>query len=315
MGRLHISVSDQLRGAEVRLRQPTPVPFGRLALTALACLVLANCTVGPLARMVDPKFGVAASPRVVEDGQPIPKGGGVYRLGSPYTVAGRTYVPEANPDYRAEGIASWYGRDFHGRLTANGEVFNMESISAAHPTLPIPSYVRVTHLGNRRSLIVRINDRGPFKEERVIDLSARSAQLLGFGGKGLARVRVEYVGPASTEGSDDRQLLATLRDDGQPAPAPSPVLMASVGGPFVPAASSPLPGSRGTSIPQPPDRPFELGRYPVTQVARAPREYPASSAAPSEPHATFVGAQRAATPLVIPASASGPGVVTGRGLY
>ena len=267
--------------------------------------------------MVDPKYGVAASPRVVEDGQPIPKGGGVYRVGNPYTVAGRTYIPEANPDYRTDGIASWYGRDFHGRLTANGEVFDMESISAAHPTLPIPSYVRVTHLGNHRSLIVRINDRGPFKEERIIDLSARSAQLLGFGGKGLARVRVEYVGPASTQGSDDRLLLATLRDDGQPAPAPSPVLIASVGGPFVPAASPPLPGSRGTAIPQPPDRPFALGRYPATQVAADPREYrPARSAAAApEPRATFVATQRTATPLVIPAAASGAGVVTGRGLY
>ena len=85
--------------------------------------------------MVDPKYGVAASPRVIEEGQPVPKGGGVYRVGNAYTVAGRTYVPETDPNYRAEGIASWYGRDFHGRRTANGEIYDMDAISAAHPTL------------------------------------------------------------------------------------------------------------------------------------------------------------------------------------
>jgi rare lipoprotein A len=285
-------------------RASAPVPFGRLALTAVGCLFLANCMVGPGARVIDPKFGVAASPRVIEEGQPIPRGGGVYRVGNPYTVAGRVYTPETNPDYRAEGIASWYGRDFHGRRTANGEIFDMESISAAHPTLPIPSYVRVTHVGNRRSLIVRINDRGPFKDDRIIDLSARSAQLLGFGKNGLARVRVEYVGPASLEGSDDRKLLATLRQDGQPAPAPSPVLMASVGGPFVPASSA-MPMGRTTAIPIPPDRPFELGRYPTSVAASSHRE----------PRATFVEAPRAASLPVVPASTSSSGLVTGRGLY
>src|SRR5687768_15163307 len=94
------------------------------------CLGLANC-----ASKVDPKYGVSASPRVVADGEAVPKGGGTYRVGKPYVVAGRTYVPEENVNYRAEGVASWYGADFHGRLTANGEVFDMHSITAAHPTL------------------------------------------------------------------------------------------------------------------------------------------------------------------------------------
>ena len=91
----------------------------------------------------------------------------VSRLSEPYTVAGRVYVPEDDPNYRAEGMASWYGDDFHGRLTANGEVFDMTSISAAHPTLPMPSYARVTNLGNGKSVIVRINDRGPFVGDRI----------------------------------------------------------------------------------------------------------------------------------------------------
>src|SRR5262249_60597327 len=107
---------------------------------------------------------------------------GTYRSGKPSMAAGQTYVPQEDPNYRAEGLASWYGDDFHGRLTANGEVFDMESISAAHPTLPMPCYVRVTNLANRKSLIVRVNDRGPYHQNRVIDVSVRAAQLLGFHG-------------------------------------------------------------------------------------------------------------------------------------
>jgi rare lipoprotein A len=164
-------------------------------------------------------------------------------------VAGRMYVPEENRSYRGEGLASWYGDEFHGRLTANGEVFDMHSISAAHPTLPMPSYVRVTNLGNRKSLIVRVNDRGPYHRNREIDVSVGAAQLLGFHNHGVARVRVEYVGPAPLEGSDDRRLMATLRE-GQPAPAPSTVMLASAR-PFLP---------RPAETPLPPERPFDLGQ-------------------------------------------------------
>ena len=102
----------------------------------------------------------------------------------------------------------------------------MESITAAHPTLPMPSYVRVTNLSNKSSLIVRVNDRGPFHGNRVIDLSHKTAELLGFKSNGVARVRVEYIGRAALEGSDDRRLVATLRH-GEPAPAP--ILVASAG--------------------------------------------------------------------------------------
>src|ERR1700754_5350657 len=103
------------------IRRSDPVLLARSVAAVAACLVLANCaSSGKFASRVDPKYGVSSSPRVVELGDPVPKGGGTYRVGKPYTVAGRMYVPEENPAYRAEGLASWYGDDFHGRLTANG---------------------------------------------------------------------------------------------------------------------------------------------------------------------------------------------------
>ncbi|WP_172887642.1 septal ring lytic transglycosylase RlpA family protein [Variibacter gotjawalensis] len=196
-------------------------------------VLLANCagTTSKSRGFSPSKYGVSASARVVEPGQPVPKGGGTYRVGRPYVIAGRTYVPSDRP-HRSEGVASWYGDDFHGRLTANGEVYDMHAISAAHPTMPMPSYARVTNLKSGRSLIVRVNDRGPYHHDRVIDLSSKAAELLQFRGHGISRVRVEYVGPAPLEGSDDRRLLATVTD-GRPAPAPSQVRIAAAK-PFVP---------------------------------------------------------------------------------
>src|SRR5712672_4107965 len=222
-----------------------------------ACLVLANCaSSGKFASRVDPKYGVSSSPRVVAFGEPVPKGGGTYRIGKPYTVGGRIYVPEEDTSYREKGMASWYGDDFHGRLTANGEVFDMASLTAAHPTLPIPSYARVTNLRNGKSLIVRVNDRGPYHGNRLIDVSNKAAELLEFKSNGVARVRVEYVGRAPLEGSDDRQLIATLRT-GVPAPTPSTVRIASAR-PFVPDLPSSGRPIRG-EVPMPEGRPYSLG--------------------------------------------------------
>jgi rare lipoprotein A len=223
---------------------------------AVACLSLTDCSPSAKFGGLDPRFGVASSERVVDLGAPVPKGGGVFRIGRPYQVAGRTYVPEEGPGYATEGLASWYGDDFHGRRTANGEVYDMEGLSAAHPTLPMPSYVRVTNLNNRRSIILRVNDRGPYHANRVVDVSKRAAHLLGFHGNGVARVRVEYVGPASLDGSDDHLLAATLRE-GEPAPAPSLVMLAS-SRPFVPQAAAHSPVVRG-DVPMPPERPYTLG--------------------------------------------------------
>jgi rare lipoprotein A len=226
----------------------------RCAAAVGLCLALANCaSSGKFASRVDPKYGVSTSPRVVAYGEPVPKGGGTYRVGKPYTVAGRVYVPEEDTSYRAEGLASWYGDDFHGRLTANGEVFDMGALTAAHPTLPMPCYARVTNLSNGKSLIVRVNDRGPYHGNRLIDVSNKAAELLEFKGNGVARVRVEYVARAPLEGSDDRQLVATLRT-GTPAPAPSLVRVASVH-PFVPQTGRPIRGD----IPMPEGRPYSLG--------------------------------------------------------
>ncbi len=216
----------------------------RAGMAGVVCLALANCSSSDkFSYKVDPRYGVSSSPRVVGPGESVPKGGGVYRVGQPYVIGGRTYVPEEDQNYRAEGLASWYGDDFHGRQTANGEVYDMHGISAAHPTLPLPSYARVTNLSNGRSLIVRVNDRGPYHNNRLIDLSVKASRLLDFHGDGLARVRVEYVSRAPLEGSDDSVLLATLRQ-GEPAPAPSPLLLASARG-FLPDIGTRIAALRG----------------------------------------------------------------------
>ena len=297
----------------------------RLGVVALGCLALANCSSSSRVSRLDPKLGVSASPRVVEPGQPIPKGTGLYRVGKPYTVAGRTYVPEENVRYRAEGLASWYGDDFHGRLTANREIYDMNAISAAHPTLPMPSYARVTNLANGRSLVVRVNDRGPYHQGREIDLSAKAAELLGYKDRGTTRVRVEYVGAAPIEGSDDRQLAATLRDDGDPAPAPANIRMASRSSIFgdAPFRSSPVIRS-GTPVPQ--ERPYDLGqddRVPSepTPFLRA-RTFEARRPPPTETVATAPLADPPAPSTVSPVSAYAPAredgslaLTTGRGLY
>jgi len=117
--------------------------------------------------------------------------GGHEKVGNPYKIAGRWYTPKREPSYDVVGLASWYGKQFHGKKTANGEVFNMNALTAAHKTLPMPSFVKVTNLSNGRSLVLRVNDRGPFVDDRIIDVSRRAAQILGFENKGVTRVRVQ----------------------------------------------------------------------------------------------------------------------------
>lgn len=154
-------------------------------------------------------FAVTQSPRR----DSLPKGGGYYKVGKPYQIGGRWYTPRVDPTYDESGRASWYGPDFHGKKTANGEVFDQAALTAAHPTLPLPSYAYVTNLENGRTVLVRINDRGPYSRDRIIDVSVRVARELGFFHQGTARVRVKYAGRAPLDGDDTREHrhLAQLR--------------------------------------------------------------------------------------------------------
>ena len=253
-------------------------------------ILLAGCAAQPThiasnGRTWDPKLGVWSSPRLVADGDPVPRGGGSYLTGRPYVIGGHTYVPRQDPSgYSVVGVASWYGDAFHGRRTANGEIFDKGSISAAHPTLPLPSYVRVTNLKNGRSMVVRVNDRGPYHGGRVMDVSQRVADSLEFRGEGTARIRVDYIGRASLGGSDDQKLVATLRTDGTPAqldgmPSSSPTMLADADTPEPKPVAPPAPSeavaapeparrsedepltpqfSRIAIVPIPPQRPFAL---------------------------------------------------------
>jgi len=209
-------------------------------------------------------------------------------------------------------------------LTANGEVFDMHGISAAHPTMPLPSYARVTNLDNGRSIIVRVNDRGPYARNRLIDVSIGAANALGFYGDGLAHVRVEYAGRAPIAGSDDRVLLATLRE-GRPAQLPSQLMVASAT-PFVPI----LPDAGGDT-PIPPERPFALGGAPGRMAAKPATVNVAAAPAPAAPSVVKLASARAqklpdldSAPRtdVRPVATYAPvqndgvlGLMSGRGLY
>lgn len=156
-----------------------------------------------------------ASYAVKEASGPSLNGKGGYKVGKPYKINGVWYTPAEDYNYSETGVASWYGPNFHGNYTANGEVFNQNDVTAAHRTLPMPSFVRVTNLNNGRSLVVRVNDRGPYAHGRVIDLSRRSAQLLGFEDVGTAKVRVEIMAQES------RAIAMQLQGQGNEPTAPS----------------------------------------------------------------------------------------------
>lgn len=156
---------------------------------------------------------------------------GAVKIGKPYQVYGIWYYPSDDRDYQETGIASWYGPGFHALDTANGERYDQDALTAAHKTLPMPSYVEVTNLDNGRVLTVRVNDRGPFVAGRIIDLSRRSAQLLGVDGPGTARVRVRRVYP-------DAATIAALAPAAA-APPPPPVQVAAA--PVTPVANQPAP--------------------------------------------------------------------------
>lgn len=262
-----------------------PALVGKLGAATLLGLVVANCAQNPrsaghhnsreIGAFSDPKYG-KASPRVVGMDEDAPKGGGRYQVGRPYMVAGRRYVPREKPEgFSQTGHASWYGIAFHGRKTANGEVYDRNMISAAHPTMPLPSYARVTNTLNNHSIVVRVNDRGPYHGNRVIDLSERTAGLLGFKHIGTTRVRVDYLGPASLAGSDDGRLMASLRTNG-PATIPGPLRQ----GPTMVASAEPVASAAPAATTTLPEQ-RALG---FSGQAPAPVSLPQSfSSAPAQP--------------------------------
>jgi len=199
--------SHALQGESRLQRIVNDFPSRIMIVTALVASLCA-CSVNKTSRTVDETQ--ALSPRVIKVGDPVPKGGGEYKLGSAYLAGGKWYVPVNDQSYDETGIASWYGDFFHGRKTANGEIYDMNALTAAHPTLPMPTYATVTNLANNRTIVVRINDRGPYHDGRIIDVSHKAAELLGFFGRGSAAVRVRYLSPAPLNGDEtlERTMLA-----------------------------------------------------------------------------------------------------------
>ncbi|MBP2314509.1 septal ring lytic transglycosylase RlpA family protein [Azospirillum soli] len=200
---------------------------------------------------------------------------GIYKIGKPYQVAGVWYYPSEDFTYDETGIASWYGPDFHAKPTANGEIYDQNELTAAHKTLPMPSLVRVTNLDNGRSVVVRVNDRGPFAAGRIIDMSRRGAQLLGFEGTGTAKVRVQILAEES------RAIAAAARQGTPPAilaetdgPPPKPAPRGRVEVAEGPAVTKPTPAAiTGTPIPPPATVPGAVkeGRFvPAPVVAELP---------------------------------------------
>ncbi|MEM7429127.1 MAG: septal ring lytic transglycosylase RlpA family protein [Pseudomonadota bacterium] len=183
-----------------QLRLPTAdeLKFAAKAVPLVVCvsaaLVAAGCA-GKSGKKNADLFAGQGSPKYKGSG-PLPKGGGRYHVGKPYTINGATFHPKEVSSYQKVGVASWYGPKFHRRMTSNGEWFDMNDLTAAHPTLPLPSYVKVTNLANGKEAVLRVNDRGPFAHDRIIDLSKRSSEILGFKGKGTQKVRVVYIGRA-----------------------------------------------------------------------------------------------------------------------
>jgi rare lipoprotein A len=221
----------------------------RLLLTIAAVALLANCS--------ETKFASMAVKEVTAPPPSSGQGHGVYKIGEPYQINGVWYYPAEDFNYDETGIASWYGPSFHGNFTANGEIFNQNDVTAAHRTLPMPSIVRVTNLENGRTLVVRINDRGPYAHNRIIDLSRRSAQLLGIVDNGTARVRVQIMADES------RALALQLKGQQQPE------VLASAAVPQAQVQTETLPPVGSSEKPKPvtiPPKPVAAAPLPPPQA-------------------------------------------------
>jgi len=256
--------------------------------TAFA-LAAATLLLGACAEL---KFGVSAVKKIQGPAEaapaPAPRAQGIYKVGEPYQIFGVWYYPAEDWNYAETGIASFYGgersgTDFHGKLTANGELYDMNALTAAHTTLPMPSLVRVTNIENGRSIVLRVNDRGPFARGRIIDVSRRAAQLLGFEGQGTARVRVEI----QPEESQRLKAALTGRDENQTVAAVPRTAVAS-------DALPPPPGARET-------RTQAAALPPPSATLPAARTDPARAAQPTtrqgRPRETQAPLARQAAPI------------------
>ncbi|MBL4690684.1 MAG: septal ring lytic transglycosylase RlpA family protein [Rhodospirillales bacterium] len=233
----------------------------RWAFLVLFMVVLSACA--------ETQFLISTSKRVTtsaEEASP-PR----YKVGDPYQIQGAWYYPAEDFEHDETGIASWYGAQFHGRRTANGEIYDMNALTAAHRTLPMPSYVRVTNMENGRSLILKVNDRGPFARNRVIDISRRGAQLLGFQKAGTARVRVQIMADKS------RALAARIKGRTQLAQIGTPITVDRLPKPDVKTESLALPpggqAAAGQGQPQtqaPPSPAAAVPRRVATNTLRFP---------------------------------------------
>ncbi len=236
---------------ELQIAAPARKRLLTQALSGLCCAaLLAGCATEPVKvtyrakpkskeYFAEKEYGVKASPRIIAAALHLPgvravrmpRGGGREQVGKPYVVRGKWYYPREDMAYDKSGTASWYGAAFHGRRTANGEIYDMNQLSAAHPTMPLPSYARVTNLANGNTLIVRVNDRGPYANGRLIDMSKRAAEMLDYTGSGTAQVRVQYVGRAPVQGNDDQYLMASFQEGDGAADAMQPNVMTAMAGP------------------------------------------------------------------------------------
>ena len=239
------------------------VQFSRVIKFALVCSPLALAACG--GHTPPPVVASAANATAEPDA-----GGGIYKVGTPYQVEGIWYYPAEDYAYVQEGVASWYGSDFHGKRTANGDRYNMDDLTAAHPTLPMPSVVKVTNLDNGKVLRVTVNDRGPFHSTRIIDVSKKAAQLLGFYEAGTARVRVEI----------DAQESITLKNIAlKKRPPEMPQITASPRGVVTADNIAPLAPIPGSSIPPAAVKPVSVPPASIPAVAVPP---PPSAKSPAQ---------------------------------
>ncbi len=203
--------------------------------------------------------------------------GGIYKVGTPYQIEGLWYYPAEDYAYVQEGTASWYGTDFHGKRTANGDRYNMNDLTAAHPTLPMPSVVKVTNLANGKQIKVTVNDRGPFHSNRIIDLSKKAAQELGFYEAGTARVRVEIV----AEDSLQLKNIAMAK-----RPPEMPAVIASPRGAVLASSLEPL-GPAIVPVPEKAVRPV-VGQPPAPAI-KPPAAKPGAKPTPKPAQVASVG--------------------------